>query len=51
MQTEGIAGVEDAGAVIEGKDRVRPVQVRSTEEFEAVLDAALGVGAEIQFLA
>ena len=51
VEAEGIAGVEDAGAVIKGKDRVWPVQVRSTEEFEAMLDAALRVGSKIQLLA
>ena len=51
VQAEGITGVEDAGAVIEGEDRVRPVQVRRAEELEAVLHAALGVGAQIQLLA
>ena len=50
VQAEGVAGVEDAGAVVEREDRVGPVQVRSAEELEAVLHPALWVGAQIQFL-
>ena len=51
MQAEGIAGVEDAGAVIEGEDRVGPVQVGSAQKLEAVLHAAVRVRAQIQLLA
>ena len=51
MQAEGIAGVEDAGAVVEGEDRVGPMEVGGTEELEAVRHAAAGVGAQIQLLA
>ena len=51
MQSEGIAGVKDAAAVIEGEDRVGPVQVRSTQEFEAMLHAAVWTGAQIQLVA
>jgi len=51
MQTEGVAGVEDAGAVVEREDRVRPVQVGSTEELEAVRHTAAGIGAQIQRVA
>ena len=51
MQSEGIAGVEDAAAVIEREDRVGPVQVRGTQEFEAVLHAGVSTGAEIQLVA
>ena len=51
VHPEGIAGVEDPGAVVEGKDGVRPVQVGGTEELKAVLDAALGVGAQVEFIA
>ena len=51
VQAEGIAGVEHPGAVIKAEDRVGPVQVGGTEELKAVLNAALGVGAEIQGVA
>lgn len=51
VEAEGIAGVKDAGAVVERKDRVGPVQVGGTEELNAVGHAALGVGAQIQLLA
>ena len=51
MQAEGIAGVEDAGAVVEGKDRVGPVQVWSAEKLEAVGHATGGVGAQIELFA
>ena len=37
--------------MVEGKDGVRPVQVGGTKELEAVLDAALGVGAQVEFIA
>ena len=48
MKSEGITGVKRAGAVIEGKNRVRPVQVGRTEEFKAVLNAAVWIGAQVQ---
>ena len=51
MQAKGVAGVKDAGAVVERKDRVGPVQVGGAEEFEAVVHAATGIGAEVEFLA
>ena len=51
VQAEGVTGVKNPGAVVEREDRVRPVQVRRTQEFEAVLHAALGVGAQIELLA
>ena len=51
MQAEGITGVEDAAGVIEREDRVGPVQVRGTQEFEAMLHAAVWAGAEIQLVA
>jgi len=51
VQAEGIAGVEDASAVVKGKDRVWPVQVWRAQEFEAVLNAACGIGAQIELLA
>ena len=50
MQAKGVAGVEDARAVVEGKNRVRPVQVGGAEKLEAVVDAAFGVGAQIELL-
>ena len=51
MQAEGIAGVEDGGAVVKGKDRVGPVQVWSAEDLEAVGHATGGVGAQIKLFA
>ena len=51
VQAKGIAGVEDAGAVVEGKDRVGPVQVWSAEKLEAVGHATGGVGAQIELFA
>ena len=48
MKSKGITGVEDAGAVIEGKNGVRPVQVGGTEEFKAVLNTALWIGSQVQ---
>jgi hypothetical protein len=51
VQAEGVAGVEDAGAVVEGEDGVGPVQIGRAQEFKAVLHAALRVGAQIQLLA
>ena len=51
VQTEGIAGVKDARAMVKREDRVRPVQVGGAEEFKAVLDAAGGIGTQIQAFA
>ena len=51
VQAEGIAGVEDGGAVIERKDRVGPVQVGSAEKLEAVGHATGGVCAQIELFA
>ena len=50
MKAKGITGVEDAGAVVEGKNRVGPVQVGGTEKFKAVLNTTLWVGAQVQLL-
>ena len=50
MKAEGIAGVENSSAVVEGKDRVRPVEVRGTDEFETMMGSALRVDAEIQLI-
>ena len=51
VQSEGITGVENARAVIEREDRVRPVQVGSAKELKAMAHTAVAVRAEIQFVA
>jgi hypothetical protein len=48
VQSKGIAGVENAGAVVKRKDRVWPVQVGGAEEFKLVMHTAGGIGAQIQ---
>ena len=50
VETEGIAGVENSSAVVEGKNRVRPVKVGGTDEFETMVGSAFGVDAEIQLI-
>ena len=48
MKSEGITGVKRSRAVIEGKNCVWPVQVWGTEEFKAVLNTAVWIGAQVQ---
>ena len=48
VQPEGVAGVEDAGAVVEAEDRVRPVEVGGTQKLQAVADVAPGTTTQIK---
>ena len=48
MKSEGITGVKRSRTVIEGKNRVWPVQVWGTEELKAVLNTAVWIGAQVQ---
>ena len=51
MQAEGITGVEDAGAVVEGKDGVGPVEIWRAQKLKAVLHAAVWIDAQLQGVA
>ncbi len=50
VQSEGVAGVEDARAVVIRKNRVGPVEVGGAQEFKAVLNAAGWIGAQIELM-